>query len=1060
MSTKQDDTSTDLPGLSVRRPYLAAVVNLLIIIAGISAILGVEVRELPDVDRPIVSVRASYPGGSPETIDAEVTKILEAAVARVNGIKRVRSSSEENNSRVHVEFNPGVNLDTAAADVREAVSRVERDLPEGVEDMFVVKADDDARAIIQLSIYSDRLPIEEVTDRAEDEIIPELMSVTGVADVQLYGNREKVLHVVVDPMRLASYKLSVADVANVLKSARYDVPAGSFQSSEQEVMVRANASVTDPADIEHLIIRDPVRIGDVAHVNYGPAEAENYTRLDGRTVVNMGIVRQAQSNTVSISKGVHEVVKGLNERYKDSTIQIISDDSRFIEGAIKEVLISLAIAIVIVVIVIAIFLGQWRAALVPAVTIPISLTGTVAAIWLLGFSVNLVTLLALVLATGLVVDDAIVVLENIQRLRRQGMGSRAAAVIGTRQVFFAVIATTATLVSVFLPISFLPSTAGRLFTEFGFVLAVTVAISSFVALTVCPMIASRMEKLGDDGEGIVTRSMSAMGGRMGGAYTWLLDRTLAAPLIVVGICPVLIVGAMITFQYLGEELVPEEDRGNLIVRLTGPDGVGIDYTDRQVEEVEKILKPLVDDGTISNLFTISGRWDYNRAWIEAPLADWSKREITEGEIARKLNKQISSIPGAQGRIQRTNSLNLRNADGGMQFALTGSNYSRIAETTHAFVRKLEQEIPELQNLRIEFRETQPQIAVEVDRRRASDLGVSIESIASTIQVLVDKDEVAELTVDDQAIPVMLRATQGAITDPSDVQHLYVSASDGKLVPLSQLIKFTETAVPSELDRHAQRRAIEVTADPAEGISLREAVEAVKSVAERELPPGIGLLFLGEAAELEETSTGMLATYFVALLVIFLVLVAQFEGLTSAAVVMTTVPFGICAAVFALALTGTTINIYSQIGVLMLIGIMAKNAILMVEFADQLREEGRSVLEAAREASIIRLRPILMTMISTVMGGLPLIMSAGPGAESRAAIGWVIFGGLGLSAVVTLFLTPALYALIAPLAKARNESSARLARELQQAEGLTDEPAPAKKKRGRRKGGDIAPVPAE
>lgn len=1056
---RRDDTSTDLPGLSVRRPYLAAVVNLLIIIAGVSAIFGVEVRELPDVDRPIVSVRANYPGGSPETIDAEVTKIVEAGVARVNGIKRVRSSSEENNMRVHIEFNPSVDLDTAAADVREAVSRVERDLPEGVEDMFVVKADDDARAIIQLSVYSDRLPIEEVTDRAEDEIIPELMSVSGVADVQLFGNREKVLRVVIDPMRLASYKLSVADISNVLRNARYDVPAGSFQSSDQEVMVRANASVTEAEDIERLIIRDPVRIGDVAHVSYGPAEAENYTRLDGRTVVNLGIVRQAKSNTVSISQGVDRVVKRLNERYKDTAIQVISDDSRFIEGAIREVLTSLLLAILIVVSVITLFIGQWRAALVPAVTIPVALTGTVAAIWLFGFSINLVTLLALVLAAGLVVDDAIVVLENIQRLRGQGLRARAAAVIGTRQVFFAVIATTATLISVFLPISFLPSTAGRLFAEFGFVLAVTVAISSFVALTVCPMIASRLDRLAEGGNGAAARAFSAIGHRLRGGYSWVLDRVLAAPLIVVGICPVVIVGALIVFQQLGEELVPEEDRGNLIVRLTGPDGVGIDYTDRQVEEVEKILKPLVDDGTITNLFTISGRWDYNRAWIEAPLKDWSRRDRSEGELARLLNDDIGAIPGAQGRIQRTNSLNLRNADGGLELALTGSDYAQIAETVDKFVRSIEREIPELENIRVEFRATQPQVSAEIDRRRASDLGVSIENLADTIQVLVDKDEVAELTVDDQAIPVMLQATSGAITNPTDVRHLYVNASDGRLVPLSQLISFSESAVPSELDRHSQRRAIEIDADPAAGVTLREVVDKVRALADRELPAGIALLFLGEASELDETSSGMLVTYLVALLVIFLVLVAQFEGVTSAAIVMLTVPFGICAAVFALALTGISINIYSQIGVLMLIGIMAKNAILMVEFADQLREEGRGIVEAAREASNIRVRPIVMTMTCTILAGLPLILSGGPGAESRAAIGWVVFGGLGLAAVFTLFLTPTLYTLIAPLAKARNESSARLADELAHAETVSEAPAPRKKRRSRRQDGAL-PAAAE
>ncbi|MGE0612979.1 MAG: efflux RND transporter permease subunit [Hyphomicrobiales bacterium] len=1031
---RKEDTSNDLPGLSVRRPYLAAVLNLLIIIAGISAIFGVEVRELPDVDRPIVSVRANYPGGSPETIDAEITKVVESAVARVNGIKRVRSSSEEDNMRVHIEFDPSIDLDSAAADVREAVSRVQRDLPDGVENIFVVKADDDARAIIQLAVYSDQLPIEDVTQRAEDELIPELMSVRGVADVQLYGNRERVLRVVIDPIRLASQGLSVADVANVLKSARYDVPAGSFQSSEQEVMVRANASVTKPEDIERLILRDPVRIGDVAHAFYGPADAQNYTRLDGRTVVNLGIVRQARSNTVSIANGVEKVVERLNERYKDIHVQTISDDSRFIEGAIAEVLLSLAIAVVIVVAVIAVFIGHFRAALVPAVTIPVALIGTVATIWLLGFSVNLVTLLALVLATGLVVDDAIVVLENIQRLRGQGFGARAAAVIGTRQVFFAVVATTATLISVFLPISFLPSTAGRLFTEFGFVLAMTVAISSFVALTLCPMIASRIDSL-DSGGGRMTRAMSGIGARLGGAYSWALDRVLAAPLVVVALCPVVIVGAVLAYQSLGQELVPEEDRGLIAVRLTGPDGVGLDYTDRQMEKVEQQIRPYIEDGTVTSLFTITGRWDFNRGWIEAPLRDWKERTVTEGEIAGALNKKLANLPGAQVRIVRTNSLGLRNADGGLVFALTGPNYDRISETVDRFVLAMEKRTPRLQNVRVEYRATQPQISVSVDRRRASDLGVSIENLASTIQVLVDNDEVAELTVEDQAIPVILQAVDGAVKDPSDVRNLYVSNKDGKLVPLSQLIAFKETAVASELDRHGQRRAIEISADPADGYSLSEAVEDVKALAAEQLPPGIGLLFLGEAAELDDTSHGMTLTFLIALLVVFLVLVAQFEGLASAAIVMLTVPFGICAAVFALALTGISVNIYSQIGVLMLIGIMAKNSILMVEFADQLREEGRSVMEAARQASNVRLRPIVMTMVSTVLAGLPLIIGSGPGMESRAAIGWVIFGGLGLAALFTLFLTPAIYVLIAGLVSPRNEESARLDKEMRAAEKL-------------------------
>ncbi|MGI9424452.1 MAG: efflux RND transporter permease subunit, partial [Hyphomicrobiaceae bacterium] len=485
----------NLPAISVQRPYLAIVLNLLIIIAGLGAVFGVEIRELPNVDRPIVSIRGDFPGGSPETIDAEVTSVVEGAVARVNGALEVRSSSEENNFRIRIVFRPSVDLVAAANDVREAVSRVQRELPDGVENLFVVKADADASPIVRLAAYSERLSITQVTDKVENEIVPALTAVAGVADVRLFGRRERVLRVIVDPMRLAAYSLSIADVVNVLRRAQFDIPTGSFKSAEQEVIVRANASVKTPAAIEQLVVRDPVKISDIGRVHFGPADNDSVVRLNGRQIISLGVIRRAQSNTVQISQDIAKVVDSLNARMRELKLVVTSDDAIFIRSAISEVLLSLSLAVAIVVIVIAVFIGRWRAALIPAVAIPVALIGTVAAIWLLGFSLNLITLLALVLATGLVVDDAIVVLENIQRLKSEGVKSRAAAVIGARQVFFAVIATTVTLVSVFTPISFLPSTAGRLFGEFGFVLAVAVCISSFVALTVVPMLASR---LGDD----------------------------------------------------------------------------------------------------------------------------------------------------------------------------------------------------------------------------------------------------------------------------------------------------------------------------------------------------------------------------------------------------------------------------------------------------------------------------------------------------------------------------------------------------------------------------------
>lgn len=1027
----------DLPALSVRRPYLVAVLNLLIIIAGLSAIFGVEIRELPDVDRPIVTVRANYPGGSPETVDAELTSKVEAAIARVNGVSEVRSSSEEGNFRIRIVFRPSTDLIVAANDVREAVSRVQRELPDGVEDLFVIKADADARPVLQLAVTSKSLAIEDLTRKVETEIVPELTAIGGVADVTVSGARERVLRVLIDPVRLASHQLSIADVVNVLIKARFDVPTGSFESDRQEVIVRANASVRDPSAIEGLIIRDPVRIGDVASAFFGPADPESIVRLDGRSVVSLGIVRRAQSNTVAISDDVRSKITALNARLGDVTITATDDDAVFITSAISEVLVSLGLAVIIVIGVIAIFLRNIRTALIPALTIPIALIGTIAAIWLLGFSINLITLLALVLATGLVVDDAIVVLENISRLQGKGMPSRAAAVLGTRQVFFAVVATTATLISVFLPISFLPSTAGRLFTEFGVVLAVTVCISSFVALTIVPMIAARLSAGGESGQR-QSSLLSRTGSTLASAYRVVLDRVLAAPLVLVACCALIVASAAIVFVALDEELVPEEDRGRISVRLVGPDGVGLDYTDAQVEKVENVIRPFVDSGVATSVLSMTGLYDPNRGQVTAPLADWSERNISEGEIARRINRELGKIPGAQARMRRGNSLNLRNADGGIKIALTGSDYGQIATTAQKFAQQLEATVPMLENIRVEFRATQPQISLNIDRRRAADLGVSLDNLAATVRALVDKHDVGELTIDDERVPIMVQAVKGAIMSPADLQKLYVAAGDGRMVPLSQMVTFKEEAVAAELDRHGQRRAVEINADRTDGASLRDVVTAIDRLAKKELPSDIGLLFLDEAKALNDTSSGVGITFAIALLIVFLVLIAQFENVASAIVVLLTIPLGICAAIYALALSGTSVNIYSQIGVLMLIGIMAKNAILMVEFADQLREQGMSVYDAAREASLVRLRPIMMTMMSTVLAGLPLILGGGAGAEARAAIGWVVFGGLGLAGAFTLFLTPALYVLIAWVAQPRSAEAARTEAELAQADAMAQD----------------------
>jgi hydrophobe/amphiphile efflux-1 (HAE1) family protein len=970
-------------------------------------------------------------------MDAEVISIIEGAVARVSGIQSIDSASEENEGRMRIEFRPGVDLDSAASDVREAVSRIMRQLPDRLEQVVVVKADDDSDSIVNIAVLTDSLVEEEVTRIVEKDIIPELVSIEGVADVQLFGDRQRMLRVVVDPLRLTSYGLSVTDVADALMLAPFDVPAGSFRSEDQELIVRADASVVTAEQVAAIIIRDTIRIGDVANVYFGPEDAKAYTRLDGRSVVRLGVVRQAESNTIEISDSVRAAVARINERFEDLELVVTDDNAIFIRSSVSEVLLTLFFAVAIVVATIWLFMGSIRATLIPTMAIPVSLIGTVAAIWLAGFSINILTLLALVLATGLVVDDAIVVLENIQRRRAQGLPARAAAVLGTRQVFFAVVTTTAVLVSVFVPIAFLPGTAGRLFREFGAVLAVAVTISCFVSLSLVPAAASRLPEDKSGNRNRIRIFLGRLGGRLKAFYERSLAVTLNHPVIPLSVSIVLAAGAVPLFQTLDQELMPPEDRGSIQVEASGPDGVGIGYMDRQTRIIEEILQPLVDNGEARSLFTVVGSGDPNRSRVNVPLADWDLRDRSQQEISASLEEPLSRIPGARVSISSSNSLNLRRAGGELEVALTGNEYDVIFEAAQAFVRAIEDRLPHLSQPEIFYDPTQPQLSVEIDRRRAADLGVDLEKLATTLRAMIDGDDLIDLNIGDEAIPILLESSSGEINDPSDLVNLYVSTDAGGLLPLSSVVTLKEEGVASQLDRQAQRRAIEIAIELTGSYPLQAAVDDLRQVADEVLPDNIEMILLGEAATLQETSREVTLTYAIALAVIFLVLCAQFEGFTSAVVVILLVPFGVAAAILALFITGTSVNIYSQIGLVLLIGLMAKNSVLLVEFADQLRDRGYGIREAIEAGASVRLRPVTMTMIATVVGGLPLILSGGAGAEARSSIGWVVFGGLGLAAMFTLYLTPALYLMLARFSSARAEETERLREELQQAKAVAD-----------------------
>lgn len=1024
------DISSPGTALFVRRPILAFVLNALIVLAGLAALVGVEVRELPNVDRPVVTVTTRFSGAAPETVDQELTGRIEGAVGRVSGVRAIASNSRFGRSRVTLEFNDNVDIDVAATDVRDAVARIVNQLPEAADDPEIVKADANAQAVMRIAVTSAGRSPQELTAIVEDRIEDRLISVDGVADLQIYGDRTPVFRVDIDQLELASRGLTLGDVQRALADVAYDAPAGDLAGDRQSINVRTTASVATEAAFEALEIRQNVRIGDVARVTLGPAPGETVLRANGQQGIGIGIVRQATSNTLEISSNVRAVVDDLSQSLPDDVnIFVTSDDATFISGSISEVLKTLGIAVAIVVAVIFIFLRDVRATLIPTLTLPVALVGTLAAIYLVGFSVNILTLLALVLATGMVVDDAIVVLENIVRQRAAGMGPRAAAVNGTAQVFFAVVTTTATLAAVFVPLSFLPGQAGGLFREFGFTLAMAVLLSSVVALSLCPVLASRLltKPPAKDPRG----PMVWLGNRLVRLYEMTLRGALDMPAVIVLIAVFVAATAALVAGGIRQEVTPPEDRAVALLSISAPQGVSLDYTQSKMRQIEDLITPLQESGEVTNIFSISGFGSDNRGFMVFTLANWEDRDRAQQEIVGEINGMLRGIIGVRAFAIQPNSLGIRGAGRGLAFAITGDSYDQLADVAETMVARM-QEVPGLGQVRLEYEQTQPQLFVQIDRTLAADLGIDISGLGQALQAVLDGRRVASVFIDDASYDVQMVSTSDPVNDPGDLENVFVQTGDGQMVPMSSFVTLEERAVAPELDREGQNRSVELSAGLTPDMSLGDALAAVQSIGEEVLAEQNRIVPLAEAATLDQTNNGLFITFGFAILVVFLVLSAQFESFISAVVVMSTVPLGLACAVFALLMTGQSLNVYSQIGLVMLIGIMAKNGILIVEFANQLRDKGQDVRSAIFDASTIRLRPVMMTMTSTVLGGVPLILSSGAGAEAREALGWVIVGGLGLATVSTLYLTPVAYLLLARFSTPKAEEEARLVRELSEA----------------------------
>ena len=1011
--------------LFVARSIFGFVVNLLILIAGLAALMSVDVREMPDVDQPVLSIRTQYEGATPATVDQEITQVLEDALSALEGLSYIESSSSTGTSSITIDLSDGTDIDVAANEAREIVSATVRQLPDDLDDdPTVSKSDSNASAIIRLAVLGDA-SLDELTILAEGPIYDRLTLIDGIAEVTTRGDRSNEFRVTLDDRLLLSRGLTVFDVTEALADLRDDTPLGELETDAQTIALQVGNSEVTVDGIGQILIDPTTRVADVALVQLLPEDTDVATRVNGQTAIGLDITRQSEGNTLEISLAVSGAVEELREILPEGVeLVITSDDGIFIEGALTEVIKSIGLATGIVILVIFAFLRSPRATLIPAVTIPVALVGTVAAIWLTGFSINTISLLALVLATGMVVDDAIVVVENIVRKRKEGMGAFAAAAAGTNEVFFAVISTTATLAAVFIPISFLPGQAGGVFSEFGFVLAFAVTLSSIAALTLAPVLAALLDpgKLAN-----TQRQDTRPPGRLARGFDWMTDHAIRAPQLVLAIALGFAIIAAGAAGTLTSTITPTEDRGYFLIQARGSSDTTAEYLDAQITQIEEILAPFQENGQITTVQSIIGIGNGTNAFIVARLPDWADREWSQQELMGPINGMLSKVPGVRVFAIAPNSLNIRGGGNGLTFAVSGTNVDEMTEAADALVAVMSQD-DAFSNPQVSGDSVQAQYEIVVDHEMAGVFGLSEAEITRTISALTQGTVAVSVFVDDTETDVRVVPGGPPINDPNDLEAIQLRLPSGEYVPLSATASLHPVISQSSIERQGGTLAVSVQANLPDGVDLGTAVARVEELAADVLPEGMGIVYTGEAASLGDSQSGMYLVFGVAAIVVFLVLAAQFESIASAIVIMLTVPFGLAAALLAISITGGSLNYYSQIGLVLLIGVMAKNGILLVEFANQLREAGQDIDSAIREALRLRIRPVMMTMVSTVFGGLPLVLSSGAGAEARIAVGWVIVGGLGFATIFTLFLTPVFYRWIAVWGSQPGASSRRLQQE--------------------------------
>ena len=1013
-----------LSHISIQKPVLATVMSLTIVLFGIISFTQLPVREYPDIDPPIISVVTLYRGASSSVVETEITDVLEEQFATLEGVKTIKSSSKEGGSVITIEFELNRDVNEAANDIRDRVSRIRGTLPSEIDDPVISKVDANAQAIVWLALYSENYSTLELSDFADRVLKEKIQRLPGVGSVIIGGERRYAMRVWLDPLRMAAHKLTTTDIETALRNENTEIPGGRVEGEMREFAVRTKGELSTPEEFRAIIVSQKgnniVRLREVADVNVGAEDERTIARWNGHPAIGLGIVKQSKASTVDVAKEIRSALTELSGLLPEGMkLEIAYDSSEFIVESIGQVEETLLIALILVVLVVLAFLKSFRATIIPTLAIPISIIGALAAVYFAGFTINILTLLGFVLAIGLVIDDAIIVLENIYRHMEMGKSRWRAAMDGSKEIGFAIVATTISLVAVFVPLAFLSGNVGRLFNEFGVAVAVAVLISGFVALTLTPMISSQiLRPLHGAGKGWATRSFDSFFEYLHKFYDRLLRGSMRHRLLTISGAVVVLLLTFFLFRLLPSELVPVEDRGFGFGIVIAPEGATIEYTDRYVREIENRLLKLPER---EGLFTATGLGfegpgSVTNSFMFLNLKPRSERDKSQQQIVQELFPQLISIPGVLAFVINPPSIAADFTSSSVDYVLQGDSYEQLNGAVNTMMGEASQ-LGYLINLDTDLRLNKPQLDIHIDRERASGMGVSVAEIGSTLETFLGGRVVTDFKRGTKQYDVILQVKPEARSTPDAIRNLYIR-SNGGLVQLANVVKVEKTVAPKELNHYNRIRSATITANLIPGMTLGQALDDLDRIAREKLPPDIKQEYAGQSLEYKSSSSALYFMFLLALTFIYLVLSAQFESFVHPFTILLSVPLAVFGALLTLYIFGQSLNIYSQIGLIMLIGLVTKNSILIVEFANQRRANGLDLIEAIVGAATIRLRPILMTSFATIFGILPIAIGIGAGAESRRPLGLVVVGGMFFSTFLTLVIVPVVYTILARFTKSK------------------------------------------